>query len=143
MIDGGTFEYAMPSLGADMDEGRVIEWRVAPGDTVHRGDLIAVVETEKSDIDIDSSTSARRSLDCAPSKRELLHHPGDRPCLLRRQPHLHPTALPLRSRRCDGSPRPLRQRQVGGSRRRRSPAGWLQRAVSTSGRFTAADRGAR
>jgi pyruvate dehydrogenase E2 component (dihydrolipoamide acetyltransferase) len=48
-----TFDYAMPSLGADMDEGRVIEWRVAPGDTVHRGDLIAVVETEKSDIDIE------------------------------------------------------------------------------------------
>ena len=48
-----TFEYAMPSLGADMDEGRVIEWRVAVGDTVHRGDLVAVVETEKSDIDIE------------------------------------------------------------------------------------------
>ena len=53
MSDDGTFDYAMPSLGADMDEGRVIEWRVAPGDTVHRGDLIAVVETEKSDIDIE------------------------------------------------------------------------------------------
>jgi pyruvate dehydrogenase E2 component (dihydrolipoamide acetyltransferase) len=51
--DADTFEYAMPSLGADMDEGRVIEWRVATGDTVHRGDLIAVVETEKSDIDIE------------------------------------------------------------------------------------------
>ena len=53
MTDSATFDYAMPSLGADMDEGRVIEWRVAPGDTVHRGDLIAVVETEKSDIDIE------------------------------------------------------------------------------------------
>lgn len=53
MSDAETFDYAMPSLGADMDEGRVIEWRVAPGDTVHRGDLIAVVETEKSDIDIE------------------------------------------------------------------------------------------
>ena len=51
--DGGAFDYTMPSLGADMDEGRVIEWRVAPGDTVHRGDLMAVVETEKSDIDIE------------------------------------------------------------------------------------------
>jgi pyruvate dehydrogenase E2 component (dihydrolipoamide acetyltransferase) len=51
--DAGRFEYAMPSLGADMDEGRVIEWRVEPGDTVHRGDLIATVETEKSDIDIE------------------------------------------------------------------------------------------
>jgi pyruvate dehydrogenase E2 component (dihydrolipoamide acetyltransferase) len=53
MIDSRTFDYAMPSLGADMDEGRVIEWRVAPGDTVHRGDVFAVVETEKSDIDIE------------------------------------------------------------------------------------------
>ncbi|HUV17107.1 MAG TPA: dihydrolipoamide acetyltransferase family protein [Ilumatobacteraceae bacterium] len=53
MSDTDTFDYAMPSLGADMDEGRVIEWRIAPGDTVHRGDLIAVVETEKSDIDIE------------------------------------------------------------------------------------------
>jgi pyruvate dehydrogenase E2 component (dihydrolipoamide acetyltransferase) len=31
----------------------VVEWRVGVGDTVHRGDLIAVVETEKSDIDIE------------------------------------------------------------------------------------------
>jgi pyruvate dehydrogenase E2 component (dihydrolipoamide acetyltransferase) len=53
MSAADTFDYAMPSLGADMDEGRVIEWRVAPGDTVHRGDLVAVVETEKSDIDIE------------------------------------------------------------------------------------------
>ncbi len=53
MNDTDTFDYVMPSLGADMDEGRVIEWRVATGDTVHRGDLIAVVETEKSDIDIE------------------------------------------------------------------------------------------
>ena len=50
---GETFEYTLPSLGADMDEGRVIEWRVGRGDTVHRGDLVAVVETEKSDIDIE------------------------------------------------------------------------------------------
>jgi len=50
---GETFDYAMPSLGADMDEGRVIEWRAAVGDTVHRGDLVAVVQTEKSDIDIE------------------------------------------------------------------------------------------
>ena len=47
------YDYLLPSLGADMDEGRVVEWRVAIGDTVHRGDLMAVVETEKSDIDIE------------------------------------------------------------------------------------------
>jgi pyruvate dehydrogenase E2 component (dihydrolipoamide acetyltransferase) len=44
-------EFRMPSLGADMEEGTVIEWLVAPGDTVHRGDVIAVVDTEKSTIE--------------------------------------------------------------------------------------------
>ena len=51
--DVATFDYALPSLGADMDVGRVVEWRVAIGDTVSRGDVMAVVETEKSDIDIE------------------------------------------------------------------------------------------
>ncbi|MEL6890937.1 MAG: dihydrolipoamide acetyltransferase family protein [Actinomycetota bacterium] len=46
-------EYAMPSLGADMDEGSVVEWRVGVGDRVARGDVVARVETEKSDIDIE------------------------------------------------------------------------------------------
>lgn len=43
----------MPSLGADMDTGTVVEWAVAPGDHVHRGDLVAAVETEKSVIDVE------------------------------------------------------------------------------------------
>ena len=43
----------MPSLGADMDAGTIVEWRVAPGDTVHRGDIVAVVDTEKSTIEVE------------------------------------------------------------------------------------------
>jgi pyruvate dehydrogenase E2 component (dihydrolipoamide acetyltransferase) len=43
----------MPSLGADMEVGTIIEWRVHPGDTVHRGDIVAVVDTEKSDIEVE------------------------------------------------------------------------------------------
>lgn len=43
----------MPSLGADMDSGTLVEWSVAPGDRVHRGDLVAAVETEKSVIDVE------------------------------------------------------------------------------------------
>jgi pyruvate dehydrogenase E2 component (dihydrolipoamide acetyltransferase) len=43
----------MPSLGADMDVGTILEWRVQPGDTVHRGDIVAVVDTEKSDIEVE------------------------------------------------------------------------------------------
>lgn len=46
-------EFRMPSLGADMDEGTLVEWLVAPGDAVHRGDIIAVVDTAKSAIEIE------------------------------------------------------------------------------------------
>ena len=46
-------EFRMPSLGADMDFGTVAEWRVAAGDTVHRGDIVAVVETDKSTIEVE------------------------------------------------------------------------------------------
>ncbi|MEP1125469.1 MAG: dihydrolipoamide acetyltransferase family protein [Ilumatobacter sp.] len=54
MTDTELFSYAMPSLGADMDEGAVIEWLVEVGDTVERGQVVARVETEKSDIDIET-----------------------------------------------------------------------------------------
>jgi len=43
----------MPSLGADMDAGRVSKWLVKPGDAVRRGDIVAVVETEKSTIEVE------------------------------------------------------------------------------------------
>lgn len=45
---------ALPSLGADMDVGTVIEWCVAVGDRVERGDVVAIVATEKSDIDVET-----------------------------------------------------------------------------------------
>lgn len=44
----------MPSLGADMDSGTLVEWLVHEGDTVHRGDPIAVVDTDKSAIEVES-----------------------------------------------------------------------------------------
>jgi len=44
----------MPSLGADMERGTIVEWRVKPGDEVRRGDIVAVVETEKSDLEIET-----------------------------------------------------------------------------------------
>ncbi len=43
----------MPSLGADMTEGTLLEWLVKPGDVVHRGDIVAVVDTSKSAIDVE------------------------------------------------------------------------------------------
>ena len=47
-------EFRMPVLGADMDEGTVLEWLVKPGDEVHKGDVIAVIDTAKSAIDVEA-----------------------------------------------------------------------------------------
>ncbi len=46
-------EFRMPSLGADMEAGTLVEWLVKPGDTVKRGDVVAVVETQKGAIEIE------------------------------------------------------------------------------------------
>jgi pyruvate dehydrogenase E2 component (dihydrolipoamide acetyltransferase) len=43
----------MPSLGADMDAGTITQWLVKPGDRVHRGDIVAVVDTDKADVDVE------------------------------------------------------------------------------------------
>lgn len=46
-------EFVMPSLGADMDAGTLVEWLKKPGDAIHRGDIIAVVETQKGAIEVE------------------------------------------------------------------------------------------
>ena len=46
-------EFRLPALGADMDEGTIVEWHVAPGSRVKRGDVVAIVETDKGAIDVE------------------------------------------------------------------------------------------
>jgi pyruvate dehydrogenase E2 component (dihydrolipoamide acetyltransferase) len=46
-------EFRMPSLGADMEAGTLVEWLVNPGAQLKRGDIIAVVETQKGAIEIE------------------------------------------------------------------------------------------
>jgi len=63
-------ELCMPSLGADMEDALLLEWRVAPGDAVARGAVACVVETDKGAIDVENweaGTVAR-----------LLARPGER-----------------------------------------------------------------
>jgi pyruvate dehydrogenase E2 component (dihydrolipoamide acetyltransferase) len=43
----------MPSLGAEMEKGTLVEWRVKPGDAVTRGQIVAVVETDKGTIEVE------------------------------------------------------------------------------------------
>ncbi|HUO88746.1 MAG TPA: dihydrolipoamide acetyltransferase family protein [Rhizomicrobium sp.] len=47
------YEFRMPSLGADMEAGTLVEWLKHPGDRVARGDIVAVVETDKGAIEIE------------------------------------------------------------------------------------------
>src|SRR5512135_990840 len=52
--DAQMIEFRMPSLGADMEAATLIEWTRHPGERVARGDVIAVVETQKGAIEIES-----------------------------------------------------------------------------------------
>ena len=46
-------DFLMPSLGADMEKGKVVEWLKKPGDRIVRGDIVAVVETQKGAFEIE------------------------------------------------------------------------------------------
>jgi pyruvate dehydrogenase E2 component (dihydrolipoamide acetyltransferase) len=46
-------EFRMPSLGPDMEAGTLVEWLVKAGDRVKRGDVVAVVDTQKGAIEVE------------------------------------------------------------------------------------------
>jgi len=58
----------MPSLGADMEEGTLLEWLVQPGQEVHKGDPVAVVDTAKAAVEVEVFASG--------VVQELLVSPG-------------------------------------------------------------------
>jgi pyruvate dehydrogenase E2 component (dihydrolipoamide acetyltransferase) len=63
-------EFRMPSLGADMEAGKLLTWRIKPGDHVKRGDIVAEVATEKADIDVEIFATG--------IVQELLVQPGEK-----------------------------------------------------------------
>ena len=50
-------EVVMPQMGADMEEGTVIRWLKQEGDAVERGEIIAEIETDKANVEIESFES--------------------------------------------------------------------------------------
>jgi len=42
----------VPEFGHGLTEALVIEWRVSVGDVIERGDVVAVLETDKSSVDL-------------------------------------------------------------------------------------------
>jgi pyruvate/2-oxoglutarate dehydrogenase complex dihydrolipoamide acyltransferase (E2) component len=52
-----TVEVLLPKLGFSMNEGQVTEWLVPDGHTVTAGQLLFVLETEKSATEIEAPAS--------------------------------------------------------------------------------------
>src|SRR5690242_21808742 len=44
----------MPKLSDTMEEGKILKWLKQPGDVVKSGDLLAEVETDKANMEIES-----------------------------------------------------------------------------------------
>jgi pyruvate dehydrogenase E2 component (dihydrolipoamide acetyltransferase) len=59
----------MPKLGADMTEGRVVEWLKQPGEPIARGEVVLVIETDKANVEVESWTEGRLE--------KILVAPGD------------------------------------------------------------------
>ncbi len=53
------YEFTMPSLGADMEEGKLMQWKIKVGDDVKKGQIVAQIETTKAVVDIESFRSGK------------------------------------------------------------------------------------
>jgi pyruvate dehydrogenase E2 component (dihydrolipoamide acetyltransferase) len=51
----GSQSILMPKLGLTMTEGTLYEWKIAPGERVRVGDVLFIVETDKSTNDVEAS----------------------------------------------------------------------------------------
>ncbi|KJF22613.1 2-oxo acid dehydrogenase subunit E2 [Rhodococcus sp. AD45-ID] len=47
------FDFVLPSLGSDMEEGTLTDWLVKPGEEVERGQAVATVDTVKAAVDVE------------------------------------------------------------------------------------------
>ena len=63
-------EFVMPTLGADMTEGTLVQWKKQVGDRVTKGDIIAEVDTEKAAIEVECHATG--------IIEQLLTKPGDK-----------------------------------------------------------------
>jgi len=62
------FEIVMPQAGQSMEDGTIVRWRKAQGDTVAVGDVLLEIETDKATIEVESAHSG--------VLRKILHAEG-------------------------------------------------------------------
>lgn len=110
-------EFRMPVLGADMEEGTLTQWLVHPGDPVKKGDIIAVVETDKSTVEVECfDTGTVGELLVEPGRRvpvrtplAIITEPGAEPA-----PAVPPRAAPETAQTPAGDGPPARPAGAGG-----------------------------
>ena len=56
-MSGEAVEVIMPRLDPEMREGRIVEWLKKEGDMVRKGEIIAIIETEKATAEIEAPES--------------------------------------------------------------------------------------
>lgn len=49
----------MPALGVALEEALILKWLKAPGDSCAAGEIVAEVETDKSNVEIESPVAGR------------------------------------------------------------------------------------
>jgi pyruvate dehydrogenase E2 component (dihydrolipoyllysine-residue acetyltransferase) len=64
------YEFKMPALGSEMTYGTLLEWKVKTGDRVKAHDIIAIIDTDKAAIEVESFRSG--------IVEELIAKPGDK-----------------------------------------------------------------
>ncbi|RKZ99370.1 MAG: 2-oxo acid dehydrogenase subunit E2, partial [Gammaproteobacteria bacterium] len=63
------YEFKLPDIGEGLVEGELIEWSVENGDEVEEGDLVAVVSTDKVNVELYAP--------CTGKIHERFGEPGD------------------------------------------------------------------
>ena len=79
----------VPDFGHGLTEALVIEWHVSVGDRVERGDVVAVLETDKSSVDITAESDGvvaeivvpARSITTSGAVLYTLTEPDERPSM--------------------------------------------------------------
>jgi len=106
-------EFKLPSLGADMEQGKLLEWKVKPGDAVKRGQVIAVVDTSKAAVEVEIWNDGVVS--------ELLTQPGETVPVGTVMAHLSGAGEKVEERKPEER-KPEERKEAPAPRRRVSPA---------------------
>jgi pyruvate dehydrogenase E2 component (dihydrolipoamide acetyltransferase) len=48
-------EYLMPKLGHVQETGTVVEWRKGPGEAIKKGEILIVIETDKTTVEVEAT----------------------------------------------------------------------------------------